>query len=103
MPERVHLEALSSRRGFTHPDLIGPPFPAPLKYLWHWFIELNNARPSGGMGAGAITYPDIDAWARLTRRAPAPWEIEALKNLDLAWLASLSPAKSGPPKEDKQE
>jgi hypothetical protein len=48
----------------------------------------------GGLGAGAITYPDIDAWARLTRRAPAPWEITAIKDLDAAWLLSTTPQKA---------
>lgn len=54
------------------------------------------------MGPGTITYPDIDAWARLTRRAPAPWEITAIKELDAAWLASMAPQTKAPPTKDEQ-
>lgn len=36
-------------------------------------------------GMAAITYVDIDAWARLTRRTPDALEVEALARIDAAW------------------
>lgn len=35
-------------------------------------------------GAEGLSYADIDAWARLTGRAPEPCEVEALFQLDVA-------------------
>lgn len=55
-------------------------------YLFGWFCELSSARGAGGLGPAAITYPDLDAWARLTRRAPTPWEVGTIKALDAAFL-----------------
>jgi len=51
---------------------------------------LNDARPAGGFGVAAITYPDIDAWVRLTGRKPTPWEVGTLKALDRVFLKVMS-------------
>ncbi len=78
------------RRTAIEADLSGPPLPPAGAYLWTWFNELNLARPSGGMGVAAITYPDIEAWCRLLRRKPAPWEIDILKGIDGAFIRVMS-------------
>lgn len=36
-------------------------------------------------GLAAITYHDIDAWARLTGQAPDALEVEGLLLIDVAW------------------
>lgn len=64
--------------------LLGPPVPRSLAYLWRWFGELDMARGIGEYGLEAITYMQIDAWARLTNRKPLPHEVQALTRLDRA-------------------
>lgn len=91
--EREHLQALSERRGQTHPDLIGPPLPPAGAYLWRYFIELDAARGGTGFGPSPIGYQDILAWARLTGRRPLPWEVGVLMALDRACLAALAKGK----------
>lgn len=68
-------------------ELTGPPIPPALEYLWGWFHELHRTR-SGGMGPGAIAYPDILAWCRLRGVRLAPWEVEIITALDGAWLGA---------------
>lgn len=85
--QRVHLEGLV-RRGVATAEqrrlLDGPPFPESLDYLWGWFEELARTRTVGMAGVDPLTYPTIDAWARLTDRRPWPDEVDALLQLDAA-------------------
>jgi hypothetical protein len=69
-------------------ELSGPECPEEARYLWAWFMELHRARPQGGMGPGAIGYPDIQAWCGLRGVRLAPWEVEVLTALDHAWLVA---------------
>lgn len=88
----------------------GPELPACVVYLWGWFLELHNARPSGGLGPGAISYSDIYAWTLLTGNRPTKWDVEVLKQLDYAYLshvakaatAERSKAKKDAPKQGKK-
>jgi len=41
-------------------------------------------------GPARITWPDLDAWSRLTRRDPSPWEFHVIASLDDAFFASVS-------------
>jgi hypothetical protein len=41
-------------------------------------------------GIAAITYPLIDAWARLTDRDPEPFDVELLLRLDVAFRATVA-------------
>ncbi len=53
--------------------------------MWNWFAELDATRQNG-MGVGPITFVEIGKWAELTRKKPIPFEIEALRELDRAFL-----------------
>jgi len=93
---REHLEA-GARQGSAEAaaDLAGPDLPLAGAHLWQWFLELNAARTSNGWGPNAIGYGELQAWARLTRRAPAAHEVEALRALDRAFMeASAAAAKA---------
>lgn len=59
-----------------------------MDYLWTWFLELNRARGSNGMGPSAITFLDIQAWCGLRRLRLAAWELDVMLALDEAWMAS---------------
>lgn len=50
-------------------------------------------------GANPITYPDIDAWARLTGCAPTGWEVSVLRRMDAASMAAS--AKNAPVSKDE--
>lgn len=91
---RAHLEA-AARQGSVsaRAELAQQPTPGPLAYLWHWFLELHGRRGAGGMGPSPITWPDFDAWSRLTRRRVAPWEFDVLSRLDNEFFASTVEAK----------
>lgn len=52
--------------------------PEEAEYLWGWYLELFNG--------GKLTYQELDAWSRLTRRVLLPWEVRVLKTLDLIYL-----------------
>lgn len=92
--------------GWTHPALVGPPFPGGLEYLFNmvirhdekgiarsyvggWFGELSGARSSNGFGVNPVSYAEIDAWARLTGRHPSFLEVSALRRLDAAYLSIM--------------
>jgi hypothetical protein len=62
-----------------------PTLPQEALFLWGFFIELHNTR-GGGMGPAPITFSEIEAWQRLTRRQLPAWQIEAIKRMDAAFL-----------------
>lgn len=57
--------------------------PAEVAYLWEWFMELERVRCYNEVGPQPLTYSELDAWARMTGRAPSPAEVDALLALDL--------------------
>jgi hypothetical protein len=69
-------------------ELQGPEIPEALEYLWGWFLE---QRPGGE----ALSYEDIDAWARLTRRRLEPHEVHAMIELDSAIRSRTLEADDG--------
>lgn len=79
------------REHLTHAGAVAelePPveFPWLMEHVWTAFIELNSARPAGGMGPGGITYEGIQAWMSVTGKRLAGWEVDAVKKLDAAWM-----------------
>lgn len=76
--KRGHLEAIKA--------LDGPYFPEVVGYLYAWFMQLNNGRRIGVNGPERITYADIYAWSVLTGNNPQPQEVEALMQVDAAYL-----------------
>jgi hypothetical protein len=88
-PQRVHLETLAKRCRDAgrpvHPEcrVLDIVVPEPLEYLWDWFRELARTRRASMAGIEPLGYADVDAWARLTDRNPAPEEVEALLTLDV--------------------
>lgn len=59
-------------------------------YVWMWFFELNGRR-TYGMSMNPITWPDIDAWARLKGVRLKQWEMDALTGIDDAYRAEMIP------------
>lgn len=86
---RKHLESIARQTGVAPAMLIANQIPLEIKYLWDWFGELSNKRRTGGMSVSMLAWSDVDAWARLMRRDPQPWEVEALMNLDNIWFNNV--------------
>jgi len=65
-------------------------------HIVEWFAELTATRGITaivGMGGGdilpdAINHREIEAWAALSRNDPQPWEIQALRAMDTAYIAA---------------
>lgn len=70
-----------------------PAVPLEVSHLWTWFCELGAARQVG-MDANAISWSDMHAYFALKRIAPEPWELDAIRALDDAYMRSRSDAPS---------
>lgn len=83
----MHDHLASVARQLGRPMPVPPPLPPEVRHLWQTFLELHRTRPSG-FGASAIPYAEIDAWSRLKRLPLDPWEVDAVVELDAAWMDS---------------
>lgn len=61
-----------------------------MRFLWSSFLQLHRARSANGFGYNPIAYVEIDAWSRLMQLRLDPWEIEALRALDDAFIESTA-------------
>ena len=88
--QRVHLQAAANRGSVNAiAALTPPPFPLGCTHLFNWWAELHNARGEGMNGIAPITYRDLDAWARVTGRAPEPFEFDLLLTMDATYRAAM--------------
>lgn len=86
--KRHHLEQAERATGESLiPEVDIPPA---AQHVWSWFWALNDSRPDGLSGPGTLTYTEIAAWAALTGHIPRPWEVDAIKAMDRAYLASVA-------------
>lgn len=74
-------------------ELLGPPCPDALVYLWEWFVELTCARTGNGFGANPMTWTEIYLWSRIHGRWLQPFEREAIRALDHKFLQVMAPVK----------
>jgi hypothetical protein len=71
-----------------------------LEFLWSWFIDLASARQMGGMGSPQpLSFADIWSWCQLHAIALAPWQVRAIRLLDMNQLRIIL-AKDPPTVED---
>lgn len=68
-------------------ELDGPPLPEGFEYLWWHYCELHAVRSYSQVSPNAISYVEMEAWARVTGRRLAEWEFGMLRTMDMAWLA----------------
>lgn len=85
---RSHLK--QAERSTKQKIIRNPKVPDAAAHLWGWFWQLSDARPEGFSSARPLSFSEIAAWAGLTGSAPRPWEVEALKAMDRAYLASVA-------------
>jgi hypothetical protein len=77
--ERLHLEC-----------------PQIARYLWDWFLEISNGRTGSGSGPNPIAYSEIESWSRLFGVSLRPFELTAIKHLDMTYLSVMSMKKEAP-------
>lgn len=53
--------------------------------MWAWFWILNSRRQSG-MESNPISYLEIEAWKRATNTYVLPEEVDALIQMDTAYM-----------------
>ena len=63
-------------------QLVPPPLPDHLAYLWDWWLELYTGDP--------ITHVAIEAWSRLTGAEPTGWEVATLVMMDRTYRSTLT-------------
>lgn len=59
--------------------------------VWLDFLEVCGHRGSTGHGPAPLTYPDLEAWARLTGADVSPWRVRVLMAVDRAFVDVLMP------------
>lgn len=85
---------MAERSGKTFADVAGlPPFPSGCELLWRDFMELSMTRGSNGFSVARITWLEIDAYQRVNGIEFRPWEIEAIRRLDSAFMEQASKRK----------
>lgn len=99
--EGEHLESaarqLAALGRAPPPQAEAPPFPDELGYLWAWYRRLAAGRQAGMAGPAPLAWVDLDAFFRLQRTVPDPWECDALMMLDGAWLQAHQEARPAKP------
>jgi hypothetical protein len=82
-----HLRAVEEKTGRTPQALLdAPSLPEGCEELWRVFGELHSCRTSNGFGPNRITYTDVDAFQRVTCIRLKPWELDAIRRADRAYL-----------------
>lgn len=86
-----HLLAVQEQTGQTPQALLDAPrCPGGCEALWDAFRELHACRGSAGFGPMRITYTDLDAYQRVSGVKLQPWEREAIRQADAAYLEQLA-------------
>ena len=89
--QREHLEQVERQIGHKPKELEPPTeFPTLLSHVWSAFIDLNNSRTMGFSGPNPITYSEIKAWKELTHTPLCPWEIKAIKLVDVQYVRVMN-------------
>jgi hypothetical protein len=65
--------------------------PEGLEFLWNWYLDLAASRQLSGMGSPqAIPPSEIVAWQQLMRIDLEPWQVRAIRLLDIAHLKAFA-------------
>lgn len=67
-----------------------PSLPDGLSALWLDFAQMHECRGSTGFGPMRISFADVQAFQAINRVRHEPWEIEAIRRADNAFLAQVA-------------
>lgn len=54
--------------------------------MWRWYLRLDEKRRMGINGVEALNHPDMVAWMAATRTYPTAAEVEAIDDIDRAFM-----------------
>ena len=97
---RVTLLDVERQTGKTPKELADlPEQPEGTEFVWQMFNELSMTRGVGLAGALPITYGEIDAYQRVTGLTLQPFELQAIRELDMTFLGVVrgKPKPKGAP------
>jgi hypothetical protein len=82
-------DGISKRAMLTQAGRAGPASEPPelASHVWEWFWDLSAARGSNGFGLNPVGFVDLAAWAAMTGAEPLEWELQALREMDRAFLS----------------
>jgi len=92
----AHFEQVEKATGRRPQELDVQDPPLEGLYLWEWFWDLHQGRQAGMSGPASISWLDIQAWARLNLVELEPWELQAIRAMDTAYLRAASKQKPKP-------
>lgn len=72
--------------GKRPPELDVPPLPSHARQVWHTFLALHRKRRSGMSAPEGIADSEILSWQHLHGVRLSPWELQAIDELDAAFL-----------------
>lgn len=82
-----HLLSIERQTGVRPQILLdAPPLPQGCEDLWRIFDELHGCRGSNGFGLTRISFVELDAWQRVSGAKLLPWELEAIRKADGAFM-----------------
>lgn len=69
------------RRAELEAELVCPPAPDELVYVWNIFLRLNARRPAG-FSIEPVSFGEIEAFTRLSGLTLSPFEVRLIEDLD---------------------
>lgn len=75
-------------------QLIPPPVPEPLMYLWELFVDARQYAEASGFGRATLGAKALQAWSEIKQFALNGWEFDVLLACDRAFLQALDPPKA---------
>lgn len=67
-----------------------PEVPPAGERVWGIFLALNSSRTGGGHGPNPISHVEIEAWSRLYREPLRAFELDIVRQLDMAWMRAAA-------------
>jgi len=68
------------------------------QHVWQYFVELDNGRQGGFAGGQPLSYSDISAWCALSGVRLLPWELTAIRAMDIRLIHGERPEESPEPR-----
>ena len=79
---REHLETIYESTGEEPVEFQRAEIPAITEHIWAWYLTLHTGRVPGA----PLAFTEIEAWSRIYRIALTPFEIRAIKAVDVEFL-----------------
>jgi len=86
---KAHLTQAYKASGKKPKELEESRPPEAFMYLWQWFWELDHTRDRA-LANSPLSYQEIYYWQKLCEIKLFPWELEALRLMDKAYIKEVN-------------